>query len=292
MELFGRSGTQLLPFLKEGASGIQALLDKAKSLGLEISTNQAAAAAKFNDSMTELWLTVKKLTFAVGEALGPTIIKFAEALQTHVIKLTDWVSANKEAVVTILKIGTGLLAIGTAAMSLASAYGILTTATLGLAAAKAKLAAANTAAAVSSGAAIGKVGMGALALGGPIVAGAALLTGAAIVLDKLLTKKQSGMGLKEFQERNAKLRAEEKAEELERLKNSSVPGIGINLDKIPELSARVGVPLGQEIDVRNIGYSKLFLNSGADETGDTTTHRKLDDIAEILRNNRVAYVED
>ena len=48
MEIFGaRSGTQLIPLLKEGGAGIEELMEKAKDLGITMSTEAATKAAEF-----------------------------------------------------------------------------------------------------------------------------------------------------------------------------------------------------------------------------------------------------
>src|SRR4030042_523164 len=46
MELFGRSGTMLLPMLSGGAAGIEELQEKARKLGLTISTHDTKAAGR------------------------------------------------------------------------------------------------------------------------------------------------------------------------------------------------------------------------------------------------------
>jgi hypothetical protein len=51
VDLFGRSGADMIPFLNQGASGIEALRQQARDLGLEISTNTAKQAELFNDRM-------------------------------------------------------------------------------------------------------------------------------------------------------------------------------------------------------------------------------------------------
>lgn len=54
MQLFGRSGMQMIPFLNQGREGISALLQEAENLGLVIQTETAIAAENFNDNLTRL----------------------------------------------------------------------------------------------------------------------------------------------------------------------------------------------------------------------------------------------
>ena len=70
MQVFGRSGTQLLPFLREGSAGIQEMQQRAKDLGLEMSTDSANAADAFGDSLDEL----KEVFGSVGQRIGVVLL--------------------------------------------------------------------------------------------------------------------------------------------------------------------------------------------------------------------------
>ena len=54
MELFGKSGAELLEFLNLGSDGIETMQGRARELGGELSGNTASAAAKFNDLLQDL----------------------------------------------------------------------------------------------------------------------------------------------------------------------------------------------------------------------------------------------
>jgi len=73
MDIFGKSGTQLLPMFADGAAGIHAMRDQADALGITISTDAAASAAKLNDALGTMWSAVKALTLNIGAALGPPL---------------------------------------------------------------------------------------------------------------------------------------------------------------------------------------------------------------------------
>jgi hypothetical protein len=51
LELFGKSGAQLLPLLNTGAGGIRALREQARKLGLTMGTADAQAAEEFGDAL-------------------------------------------------------------------------------------------------------------------------------------------------------------------------------------------------------------------------------------------------
>ncbi len=84
IKIFGRSGTELIPMLNQGASGISAMQQEARKLGLEISTNFAKDAEKFNDSMTRLEGSLTGLAYktlpAVAESLSWLSENFVEGL--------------------------------------------------------------------------------------------------------------------------------------------------------------------------------------------------------------------
>lgn len=65
MQLFGKSGAELLEFLNRGGDGIAALGDELQALGGVISGETAAAAAQFKDELDRLKVT--------GDALGTQI---------------------------------------------------------------------------------------------------------------------------------------------------------------------------------------------------------------------------
>ena len=104
-EIFGaRYGTQLLPMLKEGGAGIEALMKKAKELGVVMSTEAAAKAAEFNDRLTDLKESIGAAGRGIGEILMPTLIKLAEKAIEIIKKIKDWAEAHKPLVEMIIKV--------------------------------------------------------------------------------------------------------------------------------------------------------------------------------------------
>jgi len=78
-ELFGRSGTQLLPLIKQGTDAINDQMNEAKALGLVWSQDTADAAAEFNDQQLRLVSGFKGIKNAVANALIPTFIEWMES---------------------------------------------------------------------------------------------------------------------------------------------------------------------------------------------------------------------
>ncbi len=112
MEIFGKTGTTLLPLMQDGAKGIEALKQQARDLGLVISTEDAKAAEVFGDTLSDLWKVIKSGVFAIGAALAPLLQDLATSA-IRVAKVTaDWVRQNKGLIVTVFKIAAGVAAAG------------------------------------------------------------------------------------------------------------------------------------------------------------------------------------
>lgn len=132
MMIFGRSGTALLPMMKDGAAGIEALQQEARALGLTISGQDAAAAEEFTDEICRLWNVVKMTTFLVGAALAPALQKLHGWVRKVVVTFNDWLKQNRQVVVMVAKIaaavvagGVALMLFGTSVAALGMAFGKL-----------------------------------------------------------------------------------------------------------------------------------------------------------------------
>jgi len=83
LKIFGKTGESLIPFLNQGKDGISALEDKARSLGLVISTETALQAERFNDSLTMIKEAGAGLAQQVATAILPNLSKLAESLAAN-----------------------------------------------------------------------------------------------------------------------------------------------------------------------------------------------------------------
>ena len=139
MEIFGRSGTQLLPLMQDGAAGIEALQKQARELGLTISTDDANAAAVLTDTMNILWRVFKQGVFVIGSALAPVMKDFAERAARIIKNTFDWVKQNKQLIVTVFKVaaavmagGAALIVLGGLLSGLGTIFGMLATVAAGV----------------------------------------------------------------------------------------------------------------------------------------------------------------
>ncbi len=134
MEIFGKSGTGLLPMFEGGAAALDAYEAKARKLGIVMSTEDAKAADEFGDALGDLWKVLKQTVFTIGSALAPLLQSLAEKITYAVTVTSQWLRQNKELVVTVLKVaaavvagGLALVALGYAITGVAKVMAILAT---------------------------------------------------------------------------------------------------------------------------------------------------------------------
>lgn len=77
--IFGKSGTELIPFLNQGRAGIEALRSEFDSLGLTMSTGAAKAASEFNNSIKELKAGTTSFLVEAVAPLLPVLTETADA---------------------------------------------------------------------------------------------------------------------------------------------------------------------------------------------------------------------
>ena len=155
MTLFGRSGTELIPMIERGEAGLEELREKARALGLTVSGDTAAAAAKLTDRMADLWATAKRAAMSVGQALGPAIEDLAKWLTDTAVGVRAWIDENRELLVTGAKVVAAVTAIGAGLVIAGKVIGVATAAVTGLTVALTFLAAHPVVAAFAAIAAAG-----------------------------------------------------------------------------------------------------------------------------------------
>jgi hypothetical protein len=121
MELFGKSGTKMLPMFANGAAGLAELRKQAADLGLTMSTEDAQAAEAFGDAMDSLWKVLKQSVFVIGSALEPALSEAVVTMTKIAVSTLGWVKANKPLVVMVAKIAAGVVVAGAALIGLGAA---------------------------------------------------------------------------------------------------------------------------------------------------------------------------
>ncbi len=123
MQLFGRAGADLIPFLDQGSQNIDALTKKAQELGLVLNDQAIAEDAEFNESLKSLGAQLKMAAVGFGSQLTPAIKTMTDALAQNLKPgglLADTLKALAEALKTLV-VGLNLawqsLEVVTAAMA-------------------------------------------------------------------------------------------------------------------------------------------------------------------------------
>jgi hypothetical protein len=80
LELFGRSGLNLIPVLNLGSKGLANATQEAKSFGLVVSGDAAKSAALFNDNLARLGESIKGFVLSGIGPLLPALVDITEAL--------------------------------------------------------------------------------------------------------------------------------------------------------------------------------------------------------------------
>ena len=75
-DIFGRSGTELLPLFTQGEQGMAALREQAQQLGVVMSGDAATAAADFADAQNELKSALSGVFLEVGSKIVPKLTEF------------------------------------------------------------------------------------------------------------------------------------------------------------------------------------------------------------------------
>lgn len=132
MEVFGKSGTSLLPMMEGGIAGLDAYAKAARRLGLVMSTQDAVAADQFGDVLSDLGKVLKMSVFTIGAALAPALQKAALWITDLIVRVKNWIGQNRGLVESALKItagimgaGVAMIVMGTAITGLAKGLGVL-----------------------------------------------------------------------------------------------------------------------------------------------------------------------
>src|SRR6185436_1264846 len=97
VELFRRSGLQLIPILNQGSAGLDAAMKKASEFGLILTTVQQHDLKTFDDSMDDLDSALKGFTAQVGAAFAPSFTALVHLMTNAVVFAKDSFNAFADA---------------------------------------------------------------------------------------------------------------------------------------------------------------------------------------------------
>lgn len=193
LQLFGRNGMALLPFLNRGSAGIKQLMQDTDKFNQVIGDEQAKKFAESVRIQREFDASLQGLKMTVGEDLLPAMTAAMPAFSQLVRIAADGLNAFTSLPAPVQTLALGLVAAGVASDKLGGAFGLLRGVTSSVRAlivgktvatvADTAATRANTSAQVANSAALGKVGkagkLGGLASGGGFASAAAGAAGVA-----------------------------------------------------------------------------------------------------------------
>ncbi len=109
IELFGRSGTELVKVLNLGSDGIKELENNAEKLGLTLTENNIVAVNKYIKSQKELKDTNDALKISVGSLTAPVLTEFNKKLNELALKAVGTQSPIKDLATYVLAFGGPVL---------------------------------------------------------------------------------------------------------------------------------------------------------------------------------------
>ena len=120
-DLFGRSGTALLPMLAQGADGIAALREEARELGIVFTQDMADGAARVIDAQNTMRKSTLGLQMAFAQHLAPALSKTLEVMGKVISAVSRFANENPVLTKTLgaMAFTIGTLAIGIAGIGIA-----------------------------------------------------------------------------------------------------------------------------------------------------------------------------
>lgn len=91
-DLFGRSGSELMPLLNGEAGSIEAMKEQAHELGLVLSDEAVNSSVKLTDTLDQMKRALGMIGTEIGVALMPYIQQFAQYVIDHMPQIRETVS--------------------------------------------------------------------------------------------------------------------------------------------------------------------------------------------------------
>lgn len=112
VQLFGRSGTQLIPFLNKGRAGIAALAEEGRRLGVVLGGEDVRTAKEFKGVMAQLQAAATGVGLAIGRAVIPGMTHMRNLIMPLVEHVTRFARENAGLFDTLFDVGTAVTAAG------------------------------------------------------------------------------------------------------------------------------------------------------------------------------------
>lgn len=111
IEIFGKSGSELLPLFAEGSMSMEEWSQKAKELGVSFDELSLEKAAKLDQAMDDMKATFEGFKTQIAVALAPAITELLNKIQPLLEAIVEWVSAHPELTLKIILATEAILAL-------------------------------------------------------------------------------------------------------------------------------------------------------------------------------------
>lgn len=109
MEIFGRSGTQLLPLI---TSNLAELRQEARDLGVTLTNDDAKAAAELGDAFGRVGKTGKAAFMQIGASMAPVLTPALNTISKITANIANWTRENRGVAASVGAIGAGFVGVG------------------------------------------------------------------------------------------------------------------------------------------------------------------------------------
>lgn len=96
MQLFGRSGEEMLPLLTEGADKLEDYKRQFQEFGYTFTGEDQEGLEKFNEAWKEAELSMQGLADSIGSKLAPVMAPLLEEFATFIAKNREWITLDVE----------------------------------------------------------------------------------------------------------------------------------------------------------------------------------------------------
>ena len=97
VELFGKSGLQLIPILNQGSAGLDAAIKKSAEFGLILTQTQRGALTTFDDAVDDMGSALQGFKMQLGAAFAPAMTTIVQAMTASIVFLKDTFNAFADA---------------------------------------------------------------------------------------------------------------------------------------------------------------------------------------------------
>ena len=96
MQIFGRAGAELIPFLDKGPTGIAALSAEATRLGVVMGSGTLAGAARYREAMRQMAGAIEGVKIAISDRLFPAFTRSAQQFGAWILAHRQWLALKVE----------------------------------------------------------------------------------------------------------------------------------------------------------------------------------------------------